>query len=1788
MKKFIFTLLASLCVTSVINVAMGQCVITAVPDPTAGYTPTQIANGDFHTRPSMVGYGNNRVPNGTNQGWNTTENGNNCFEYLCGATWIPSQLTANGNCMVEMNADNESALYQDLFTYGGDVIRWSLKHAVRYDPTNSPKTQAIRVEIGAPNYNDANIVYPHGVNNNIYTEINDITKSSYIKGEITNPSAGTYGYVGQLSDLNGLLLDKDTNRDAWYSATGVYVIPEGQSVTRFAFVSYGAVGSECASCGNFLDDITFSTLIGDVTATYGAGNSVIISGYWGDTDASKELVVEVGSQTFNVDMSGVRGQNFTVTIPGSCIGTNVTSVRFYHEDYPSAARTIEANLPITATAANVNVMYDGAAHGIAPVVTVPANGYTILYGSSYAGCNLESLNFINAGNYTVFYKVSADNYSTFIGSATVSISKAASSVVTAPTPGVNMEYLNSNISLLTAGGTAAGGNMVYALGTDANTAPASGYSTNIPKGKAWGNYYVWYKVQGDANHNDSDPGVVVASIAEPPTYAVTVSVRETGLGTVGINNNYNVSSTSIHAHDIVTINATPASGLSFVRWSDGNGVQKSTSNNYNATITEAIDFVADFGYNVSMTKIGNGTILMNYTDIDNVSQTTGEVTNNTQLFTHSESEVTLSATPDAHYHFKYWTNNLNDQKVTTNTFTFTPSATVSYAAVFAVDTHSVIVAANDPTIGKIFIKQDVLTEGFESGNMPNGLTSSGTGQWTVVSPENGQTGTYCVKNGNSGNHSSTSTLSVSINFVGEGSISFRSRISSENNYDWCRFLIDNIEKLKKSGTEGWTTYSYEVSAGDHTFAWSYSKDGSVSSNDDAFYVDDIVIKDFASASTEPYRYTYGQTCDILAVPEEYCYLNNWTDENHNVVGTTASKSFTVSGNTTLTANFAVNSYTIAATANPTAGGSITGADSYNHNATCTLTATANEGYSFVNWTEGGNVVSTNASYTFTVTSARTLVANFQLNSYEIAATVTPTAGGSVTGAGNYNHFVSCTLTATANEGYHFVNWTKGGTQVSANPSYIFTVADAGDYVANFQLNSYTIAATANPTAGGSITGAGNYNHGTEVTLTATPAMDYHFVNWTKEGESEPVSTDATYIFTATASGQYTATFAIDEYRIDSIPLTWQVKIDGGNPFFPTPYVTENPTVADTMGYVMIPVGSEFFIIPSENQKNLVSKLELTILGSGTSADPYLISSVEDWNYLADKVNSGTNYAGKYFLQTADIGTTQDPVTRMVGVYSGTESERRPFSGTFDGQGHTLTVDYSSNSYYTRTAPFSYVNAATIRNLIVTGNCGTPERSAGIVGECNSLTNVINCISSVTISGGPCIGGISIGGHYHIEGCLFNGTINATEESGGLVGWGENDTEISNCLFAPQDGSSIIGGTLYRTGSGGVTITNCYYTTALGDVQGKQARSITAGTDVTISDLGDATATYNVSGITAYAHGIKYNEVYYAGNGDAVSLTLSHAEAPAGFFFSQYTVTGGGTLNTPLTNNSTLTMTDANQTINAQWTSQTFEYTGDVQTFTVPATGYYTLACYGAQGGRFVNADGLGGLGGISQITYYLTAGTVLYVYVGGQGEEINSVETDSDTEGGDGGWNGGGKGGTGARWHNEGILYRGGSGGGGATHIATNAIGPITVSTDFTANHAGLLLIAGGGGGGTGWGIGGKGGGAAGENGSSNYIASWSIVWNNGTYSCGRDGEVSSTGSYSCCGCGGGGGGFQGGNTWHVTSSTAEYESYSGAGGSSWGETTNGKGYSTTTGGATSGGNGKAVITWYGTTYPSE
>ena len=194
-------------------------------------------------------------------------------------------------------------------------------------------------------------------------------------------------------------------------------------------------------------------------------------------------------------------------------------------------------------------------------------------------------------------------------------------------------------------------------------------------------------------------------------------------------------------------------------------------------------------------------------------------------------------------------------------------------------------------------------------------------------------------------------------------------------------------------------------------------------------------------------------------------------------------------------------FEVTATANPSEGGVVTGAGYYGEGQLCTLTATVNEGYTFVNWTRNGEEVSTNMSFSFAVTEDAAFVANFSINSYEITAMAEPTEAGTIDGAGTYSYGALCTLTATANEGYTFVNWIKDNVEVSTEPTYSFTVIEDAAYVANFleEPVSYAITATANPSEGGTVTGAGTYAEGETCSLTATANEGYTFVNWTKDG-----------------------------------------------------------------------------------------------------------------------------------------------------------------------------------------------------------------------------------------------------------------------------------------------------------------------------------------------------------------------------------------------------------------------------------------------------------------------------------------------------------------------------------------------------------------------------------------------------------------------------------------------------------------------------------------------------------------
>ena len=158
--------------------------------------------------------------------------------------------------------------------------------------------------------------------------------------------------------------------------------------------------------------------------------------------------------------------------------------------------------------------------------------------------------------------------------------------------------------------------------------------------------------------------------------------------------------------------------------------------------------------------------------------------------------------------------------------------------------------------------------------------------------------------------------------------------------------------------------------------------------------------------------------------------------------------------------------------------------------------------------------------------------------HNISATVSPDHSGSISGTGDYFDGESVTLKATPAEGYSFVGWKEGNSTVSSTATYTFTANKNRTLVAEFKINTYTISASANPANGGTVSGGGNYNHGQSVTLKATPAEGYSFVEW-KEGNST-VSSTATYTFTANKNRTLVAEF--EAISVENITLSQTILV----------------------------------------------------------------------------------------------------------------------------------------------------------------------------------------------------------------------------------------------------------------------------------------------------------------------------------------------------------------------------------------------------------------------------------------------------------------------------------------------------------------------------------------------------------------------------------------------------------------------------------------------------------------------
>lgn len=373
-------------------------------------------------------------------------------------------------------------------------------------------------------------------------------------------------------------------------------------------------------------------------------------------------------------------------------------------------------------------------------------------------------------------------------------------------------------------------------------------------------------------------------------------------------------------------------------------------------------------------------------------------------------------------------------------------------------------------------------------------------------------------------------------------------------------------------------------------------------------------------------------------------------------------------------------------------------------------------------------------------------------SVSIAASASPAGAGTVMGAGSYPVGSTASLTATANTGWGFVNWTQGGSVVSTNSTYNFTANANRTLVANF-APSYTITTYASPGYGGTTSGGGTYIDGAPVTLTATPAPHFVFAGWS-DG-----SMDQVHAFNAWADMQLTAWFVPEPGAVAfdfdagpgarSLPLAWTV---------------------DGLTATFSATGSGF-------------STQVGGLAPGYGVDPgyYLYpNSVFAADLIIDFSASCTDFSIMYSTQElgCDTSATMRVTVYQDGVQVGTNTNTGPATGTWPV--NTLTI--SAPAGFNRAVVHYAARPATCQdwgpiffadNVIVTRLCDAAA------------------MTSSPSSAGVCPG----------SSALFTAGVTGTSP---MIAWALEDPTLPGTWMTLEDGPLVLAGETWATISGAGT------------------------------------------------------------------------------------------------------------------------------------------------------------------------------------------------------------------------------------------------------------------------------------------------------------------------------------------------------------------------------------------------
>ena len=452
----------------------------------------------------------------------------------------------------------------------------------------------------------------------------------------------------------------------------------------------------------------------------------------------------------------------------------------------------------------------------------------------------------------------------------------------------------------------------------------------------------------------------------------------------------------------------------------------------------------------------------------------------------------------------------------------------------------------------------------------------------------------------------------------------------------------------------------------------------------------------------------------------------------------------VTANHSIAATFAINTYTITASAG--ANGSISPATSVSvdSGASQTFTITPNTGYKVASVTVDGTALGTPAtSYTFSnVTANHSIAATFAINTYTITASAG--ANGSISPATSISvdSGASQTFTITPNTGYKVASVTVDGTALGTPAtSYTFSNVTANHSIAaTFAINTYTITASAG--ANGSISPATSVSvdSGASQTFTITPNTGYKVASVTVDGTA--LGTPATsYTFSnVTANHSIAATFAINTYTITSsagangsISPATSVTVDSG--------ASQTFTITPNAGYKVASVTVDGTALGTPATSYTFSNVTANHSIAATFAiNTYTITSSAGANgsispATSVSVNSG---ASQTFTITPNTGYKVASVT-VDGTALGTPATSYTFSNvtanhsiaaTFAINTYTITSSAGANGSISPATSVS-VNSGASQTFTITPNAGYKVASVTVDGTALGTPATSYTFSNVT-------------------------------------------------------------------------------------------------------------------------------------------------------------------------------------------------------------------------------------------------------------------------------------------------------------------------------------------------------------------------------------------------------------------------------------------------------------------------